>query len=89
MSDAEALAKKLRRTKNKRPFGRDLIWRCQMVRMRTELGLSLRDVEAAIGVSNATLSHVERGTDLTLSTAVKIVKFFGCTIEEMWPEWSK
>lgn len=66
--------------------GRPIIWRCQLYEKRIALNLTLRDVEKGCGVSNAVLSTVERGTDPQLTTACRIAAFFGCSVEEMWPE---
>ena len=42
---------------------------------RAAHGLSLRDVEAATGVSNATVLHVERGGDYRVSTLLALVEW--------------
>jgi DNA-binding XRE family transcriptional regulator len=61
-------------------------WKCRLAEMRAESGLSLRDLEAATGVTNATLCYAEKGADVNLSTAVKIARFFCVPVETIWPE---
>ena len=65
---------------------RETTWRCNLNPKRQELSLTLRDIEGKIGVSNATLSQIERGAETSLLIAMKLCTFFGCTVEEMWPE---
>lgn len=85
MTPAEQLSARLR--KRSRPVGgRKVVWCCKLLEKRRALDLSLRDIEAATGINNATLSQTERGADPTLLTAWKIAAFFGCTVEEIWSE---
>src|ERR1700743_3652998 len=66
--------------------GRKLPWTCRLLEMRHRLHLTLRDIEGRTGVSSAVLSTIEHGTDPQLTTASAIAKFFGVSIETMWPE---
>jgi DNA-binding XRE family transcriptional regulator len=85
---AEALsaAKRLKRPPRKpgtRTYGP---WVGNSIRERRDaLGLSLRDVADAIGISNPGLFAVEKGGDPQLTTAYKLAAFFGCSVEAIWP----
>lgn len=83
MTEAERLSK----TKRSLPpiACRKVVWRCTLLDRRQRLNLSLRDIEGATGITSASLSTVERGSDLTLTTARKIADFFGASVEELWP----
>lgn len=88
LAPAEMLAKKLK-TKAKDPgtkLLRKRTWNCTINKRRELLGLTLQQIGRATGVSPAILSNISNGTDLRLTTAVKIAKFFGCFIEELWPD---
>jgi DNA-binding XRE family transcriptional regulator len=52
--------------------------------MRLELGLSLKAVGEEIGMTQAGLWNIEHGTDPMLTSARKIAKFFGKTVDEIW-----
>ncbi len=58
---------------------------CQISNLRSNLGLTLRDIEEKTGVSSAVLSTIEHGTDPQLTTARTIARFFGKTVEDIWP----
>lgn len=64
--------------------GWSLICRCREI--RNDLGLTIRDVAAATGISNPCICDVERGAETTISTARKLAKFYGKTIDWLWPE---
>jgi putative transcriptional regulator len=56
-------------------------------RKRQEFGLSLREVEAATGVSNGYLSQIERGMfDPAVSIALKLARFYETTVEDLFGE---
>jgi DNA-binding XRE family transcriptional regulator len=61
-------------------------WKCALKQKRKQLNLTLLDVEKGCGVNITNLSRIERGSELCLSTAKSIAKFFGCSVEELWPE---
>lgn len=56
--------------------------------LREKLGLSLRDVAKRIkDVSHVTIADYELGLiDPKLSVARKLARFFGKTVDELWPE---
>lgn len=58
----------------------------ELARQMTRLSLTSRDVGDAAGVSNATVWRAARGRDPDLSTARKLSRFFGMTIEALFPE---
>jgi len=61
------------------------VWECRLRTIRTGLGLTQREVAAAVGLSAAGYNAIEtHGTDPMLSTAVTICEFFGVKQEEAW-----
>lgn len=69
------------------PAGRKVVWVCRIREVRTGLKppLSLRDVEKGTGLDSGHVSQIENGTELTLGNARVLAKFFGKTVEELWP----
>lgn len=59
---------------------------CRCREVRHELGLTIRDVAAATGISNPCICDVERGSETTLGTARKLAKFYGKSVDWLWPE---
>lgn len=59
---------------------------CSMRARRNKLGLTLRDVGEAVGMSAAGLSVIEHGAETQMTTAIKLARFFGCKVEEIWGE---
>lgn len=60
------------------PFGRNLR------RLRTERGISQKDVADAVGVQQAMISNIEGGDRRpSFETAIAIAVFFGVTLDEM------
>lgn len=57
-------------------------------KFRQELRLTLEDVGQAAGISMTTVCRIEAGDDPLLSTAKKLAKFFGKTVDEIWPTQS-
>jgi transcriptional regulator with XRE-family HTH domain len=55
--------------------------------LRQERGLSLAEVAEGTGISTSFLSVLETGrSDITLGRLMKLVKFFGTSVEELLPE---
>ena len=52
---------------------------------RLALGLTMEDVAAAVGICPTTAFRIEHGCECQISTAKKLAKFFGKSIEELWP----
>jgi DNA-binding XRE family transcriptional regulator len=91
-SPAEKLASQKRTTPGKRPPARRRIWDCKLRELRVALDLTQRDVAAAVGLSAAGYHQIEvQGNDVCLSTCVRLAKFFGKPIEQIWvkPEASE
>lgn len=88
MSPAEKFAKsRVKSPTRAEPWaGRKRSWKCLLMPMREKLGLTIRDVAEGTGIDNVTISAVEHGVNLRLTTARDIAAFFGVTVEEMWPE---
>lgn len=84
MTPAEKLAaqkpKKPRRTSPDRKYP----WKCGIRDERKKLGLSSQDVAKAVGISQACLIAIERGSGPNLSTAMRLAAFFGRTVEQLW-----
>lgn len=68
------------------PAGRRPVWVCMVRERRVELGLSLRDLERAVGLGSSHLSQIEGGAELNLSNARRLAFFFQAAVEELWPE---
>jgi DNA-binding XRE family transcriptional regulator len=84
MSPAEKLAKSKAKFPKKPPVVRR-VWNCNLRELREALGLTQRDVAAAVGLSAAGYHQIETcGNDVCLSTCVKLSKFFGKPILEIW-----
>lgn len=61
-------------------------YRCTIATRRKSLGLILKVVAAELGMSLGYLSQIELGRNLPhLPTAFKLARFFGCTVEDLWP----
>ena len=61
---------------------------CKLGEFRNALGLSLRDVASAVGLTAQAIVKIEQGNDVLLSSAKKISVFFGKNIEDIWPNES-
>lgn len=59
---------------------------CGLSRIRRHWNLTLRDVAEGAQICESTVVEIEQGCDATLSTVKKLLKFFGCTLQEMWPD---
>lgn len=54
-------------------------------RLRTEKGWSsFREMEAATGISHATLCRTENGKEPSLLNALHIAKALNCRVEDLW-----
>ena len=83
MTPAEKLAKSKRQRKD--PPNLRRVWKCNLREMRTALNLTQREVASAVGLSCAGYHQIETtGNDVCLSTCVKLSKFFGKSILEIW-----
>lgn len=84
MSPAEKLAK-AKAANPQQPAARRRVWKCNLREFRTALNLTQRDVAAAVGLSCAGYHQIENnGSDVCLSTCVKLAEFFGKPILEIW-----
>lgn len=52
--------------------------------MRSEYGLSLRDLQTATKLDVATMSRVEAGATPSLDNALRIAELFGLPVEKIW-----
>jgi DNA-binding XRE family transcriptional regulator len=84
MTPAEKMAKSIQRSPRKAFRGLPRVFSCNIKEKRETLGLSQRDVCRGTGLTVSTVCRVEQGIDLTLTRALKLAKFFGCSIHEIW-----
>lgn len=86
MTPAEQLAKKKKRNPRARAERgrRPVVWHTRLREMRTELGLTQRDVGDAVGLSASALLDLEYGADPLLTTALKLAKFFDRRVDQIW-----
>lgn len=91
MTPAEQLAKAKTRKRPPRRAAptRKPVWTCRVRERRESLGLSLRDVAKGAGLSITALWQLEAGHDTMLTTATRLAHFFGCRVDELWPENAK
>lgn len=87
MTPAEQLAaNRPERKQREQAEAEAAVWRCALRAKRVELRLSMDEVAKAVSMSKAGLWGIEKGSDPMLTTAAKIARFFGCSIESLWPE---
>ncbi len=90
-SPAEKLAKK-KKSKGQVPWGQRTAARrpsafvARLRSLRLELGLTQDQVATGSGVNHATVVDAENGRDLYLTTALKLARFFGWSVEALWTE---
>ena len=86
LTAAEKLAevKKSEKSEKLLSRGRKIVFSCDLKQRRVGLGLSLRDVSEATGMTAATIVDVENGHNLGLDKAFKLSEFFGCSIYDIW-----
>ncbi len=59
--------------------------RCGCRSLRDSLGLSLREVGRAVGMSECALHHIEEWrTDVRMTTAMRLAEFYGVGVGELW-----
>lgn len=71
---------------SKRKHGTIPVNRTKLTQMRTALGLTSRDIEEATRVSNSQIDRIETGYIPNLFVARVLAKFFGTTVDELFPE---
>jgi DNA-binding XRE family transcriptional regulator len=85
VTPAEQLAESKKSTAPERPKPvRAKIFQCRLRELRTALGLTQEDVALTISRNRFTILLIEGGKGPTLDTAMKIARFFGKTVEEIW-----
>lgn len=52
---------------------------------RLNRGLSLTALAEQIDVPKSTLDRAEQGTEPVPATKLKIAKFYGCAVTDIWP----
>lgn len=64
---------------------RSVRWDASALRiLRLKLGLTLKDVWRRTLIHHSMLCCIEGGADVRLTTALKLAKFYGKPIEELW-----
>lgn len=63
---------------------RRVIWHCRVPELRKQRGVTLRQMEEETGVSAGCISQLKDGTDVSLSTATALSKFFNVPIDQLW-----
>jgi DNA-binding XRE family transcriptional regulator len=86
MTPAEKLAKKHKRQRapRNRSTVRNTPWKCCCRELRDSLGLTLDHAAVGCGLSKTAYWQIEQGTDPMLTTAIRIAKFYGREIGELW-----
>ncbi len=84
MTPAEELAKLKQRSPREAFRELPKVFDCDLKERREALGLSQRDVCRATRINVSTVCRVEQGIDLTLSRALNLAAFFGCSVHEIW-----
>lgn len=84
-------AEKLANLKNRRVIrvsgvrdGHSLGMVCRLHSLRTALGLSVKDVAEATNINAAFVARVEGGGNTSVAVAIKLSRFFGKRVEEIW-----
>ena len=86
-SPAEKLSKKLRTHTRTVKSTRDTFIRWNnlpLQKLRNSLKLTQAEVADAIGVSRPHIANAESGFNVTLSTALRLAKFYGKSVEDIW-----
>lgn len=82
-AEKKASGKKLRKTSKFQ--NRLAVLPCHIRTVREELGLSINEVSKATKISISTLSLVERGSDVCMSTVQTLCRYYGMRVEALWP----
>lgn len=54
--------------------------------IRLAIGLTQREVGDETGLSNAFICQAEKGSEISLSNALRLASFFGKAVEEIWTQ---
>ncbi len=84
MTPAEELAKLKQRSPRNAFRELPRVFDCNLKERREVLGLTQRDVCRGTQLNISTVCRVEQGIELTLSRALKLAEFFGCSVHEIW-----
>lgn len=86
LSPAEHLARTTKKNypKNDIYRGRTRVLKSKLKEIRIGLGLCLTDVSAAVDISYQSIRPWEEGANLSLHSALKLAKFYGKSVEELW-----
>lgn len=60
------------------------LWNTPLRELRTKKGLTLMQASEQIGIQLKRLSDMELGYGVCLIAAMKVAKFYGKTVEELW-----
>jgi len=55
-----------------------------LAKARRERGLSLRQAARLLGINHVWLREIERGRRPSLEVALRVARFYGVAVEEIW-----
>lgn len=84
MTPAEKLAAAKRSTGDVTAKRAGVPFVCRLEVVRAQLGLTQTEVADAIGMNVVFYGNIERGKSITLTTAIRIARFYGKPVEELW-----
>ena len=68
-------------------YGRIMAMNGKISDLRNYYGLTQREIARRVGISSTAMSAIERGThEPKVSTALRIARELGTTVEELWGE---
>ena len=84
--DFSSPAEKMAATKKPRGKRSYSAHKSNLKKVRSVVGLTIREVAEGTGLSNAFICQVEQGGEISLTNARKLSRFFGKSIDELWPQ---
>lgn len=57
----------------------------RLLLLREHQRLTIREMAGIVGMAPSTYFRIENGAECMLSTAIKLAKFFGVTVNDIWP----
>lgn len=75
-------AKKKPRPKAK---NKPILWECRLLEVRVAKGLTRKAVSKVTSITEVQIWRLETGANVRLSTAYVLAKFYGLSIDYLWP----
>ncbi len=87
MTPAEIVAQ----GKNRKPYDTECervrpAWAIKLRDLRRRLSLSMKDIRIHCGIPVSTYCHIEKGRVPSLIVAMRLARFYGTTVEQVWGE---